>query len=164
MIAVMPRLVSEEPRTHLLLVGNGDHEPALRDQALRLRLESAVTFVGAVPHERLCPYYACADVHVLPSHTEGLGQVILEAIACNVPSVGSLVGGIPELLGEVGGALFPPGDTEGLRLAVRKALDGDVRVDPDRRQSILARFSCENAGRILLETYRDALAECGNAR
>lgn len=162
LVSVMPKVLTGEPRAHLLIAGNGDYEPALRELVRKLGLDAAVTFIGAVAHDRLCPLYNAGEAHVLPSYTEGLPQVILEALACNTPSIGSRVGGIPELLGEAGGRCFDAGNREQLLEAVGDALCGAVKIVPAAREAILARFSLENTGRILFNTYREALGLKGD--
>jgi glycosyltransferase involved in cell wall biosynthesis len=82
----------------------------------------AVTFLGAVPHEELPSWMAAADVLVLPSRREGLGLVLLEAMACGTPCVASRVGGIPEILGEDCGELVEPDDPGSLANAIATVL------------------------------------------
>jgi glycosyltransferase involved in cell wall biosynthesis len=159
LLAVMPRLAAEEPRLHLLIVGSGEYESALRDRAKQLHVEEVVTFVGPVTSERLPPFYNSAAVHVLPSYQEGLSQVLLEALACNVPSVGTTVGGTPELLGDGVGLLVPPADQEKLAQAIRQVLAGRFSMNPDARSRILKRQSVEHAGQVLRDTYADVLQE-----
>src|SRR5262249_31365645 len=67
-------------------------------------------------------WYRAADVLVLPSFSEGVPCVLLEAAACGTPFVASHVGGIPEIahLGE--GQLVPPGDATGLARAIDRVL------------------------------------------
>src|SRR5262249_51981196 len=69
---------------------------------------------GVVPHDRLPDWYRAADLTVLPSHSEGVPNVLREALACGTPFVASRVGGIPELAGEPWGRLVRPGDAADL--------------------------------------------------
>jgi glycosyltransferase involved in cell wall biosynthesis len=89
-----------------------------------------VIFAGAV--KNTAPYYAMADVLVLPSHREGLPTVVLEAQAAGKPVVGASVTGIVDLIvdGETG-LLFPVGDAAALagalaRMITDKALAGKL--------------------------------------
>ena len=74
-------------------------------------------------YEEIPKYMKAADVFVLPSVSEGLGVVLLEAMACGVPIVASKVGGAPDLISdEHNGLLFKSGDVKGLSEALIKIL------------------------------------------
>jgi teichuronic acid biosynthesis glycosyltransferase TuaC len=108
----------------IMLIGDGCLRRELADAALvrggRIRL------VGSVDHAQIPLHMAASDVIVLPSHSEGLGQVLVEAGAMGVPVVGSAVGGIPELLAHNGGWLCEPRSPESLASAIAQSL-----ADPD---------------------------------
>ncbi len=107
----------------LLLIGNG---------ALRAQLDgqpipgSSVRVVDDLSHEQMARGYAQLDVLVLPSHTtaswkEQFGRVIVEALWCGVPVVGSDSGEIPWLIELTGGGLvFPEGDSDALAGQLRR--------------------------------------------
>jgi glycosyltransferase involved in cell wall biosynthesis len=83
-----------------------------------LQMGNRVKVATAVPHENFPDYFACLDVMVLPSLTtptwkEQFGRVLVEAMACGVPVIGSSSGAIPEVLGEAG-LIFPEGDENAL--------------------------------------------------
>jgi len=109
----------------LLIAGDG---PA-RDE-LASRLGADATFLGAVPYEDIPAVYHAMDAFVLPSHTEGLPRVVLEAQATGTPVVATRVGGVPEVIddGETG-LLVDPRDPAGLSDAIdRLAADRDERA------------------------------------
>ena len=84
---------------HVDLVGDGPCRVALLAQAERLGLAGSVTFHGHVAgRDRVNALLDTADLFVLPSATEGLPRAMLEAMSRGVPSIGSRVGGIPELV------------------------------------------------------------------
>lgn len=80
----------------LLVVGDGPELKALEATCHDLNLADRVSFLGQ--QEDVSCYYAIADVFVLPSHSEGSPNVLLEAMDAGVPIVATLVGGIPEIV------------------------------------------------------------------
>lgn len=87
-----------------LIAGTGRHEEQLRELAKELGIREQVAFLGYVPDEELPMLYSSADVFVLPSRYEGFGLVLLEAMACGTPVIGTDAGGIPTAIrdGETG--------------------------------------------------------------
>lgn len=81
----------------LHLVGEGQLKWPLQQLALALKLNERVIFHGSKVQEQLSDWYRAADVFVLPSRSEGLPSVLLEAANCGTPWVASRVGGIPEI-------------------------------------------------------------------
>jgi glycosyltransferase involved in cell wall biosynthesis len=97
------------------------------------------------------------DVLVLPSRTgqywkEQFGRVLVEAMACGVPVIGSSSGAIPAVIGEAG-LVVPEGDIQGFRDALLK-----LRIDPGLRQQLivkgLSRVLKEYAIPVVAERYR----------
>jgi glycosyltransferase involved in cell wall biosynthesis len=116
----------------LLLLGNGELREQLEGQPIP---GSQVRVLDGLSHDGMAAGYGQLDVLVLPSHTtptwkEQFGRVIIEALWCGVPVVGSDSGEIPWLIGLTGGGLvFPEGDSAALsdRLA-------QLRQDPELRR------------------------------
>lgn len=113
------------------LVGQGPQGDALRALVRRLGLEGTVGFRGSMPQAELADWYRAADVFVLPSHSEGVPNVLLEAMACHTPYVATNVGGIPEIHVPEVGRLVPPNDPAGLAEVLAEELAGPAR-DPHR--------------------------------
>jgi len=107
----------------LVLVGAGKEREALAQLAIRERVEHRVSFVGALPQTGVADWLAAADVLCLASRSEGMPNVIVEALASGVPVVASRVGGIPEVVVDGrNGRLVPPDDPAKLAGAVVDAL------------------------------------------
>ncbi|MDA5193583.1 glycosyltransferase family 4 protein [Alphaproteobacteria bacterium LMG 31809] len=86
------------PDVTLLLAGTGEDEGMLRKLAADLGVADRVRFLGAVAHHDLADYYNAADILVLASSREGMANVLLEAIACGTPIVGSPIPGMDEVV------------------------------------------------------------------
>ena len=112
------------PRARLLLVGEGALEGRLRSAATRLGVAADVVFAGAKSLSALPAYYASADVFALPSSFDNSPNVLLEAMACELPVVATRVGGVPRYVtdGE-NGLLVEPGQPAALASALARLLD-----------------------------------------
>ena len=109
---------------HLVVVGEGDDLPRLRELASDGGVADSVHFLGRLGAEELAACYANADVFALPSSGEGFGLVFLEAMAFAKPIVGSACGGTTDLVGHgVNGLLVPPGDIPKLADALQSLLE-----------------------------------------
>jgi len=127
----------------LLMIGNGELRSQLEGQPLP---GSAVKVLDGLTHAEMAGGYSQLDVLVLPSHTtptwkEQFGRVIVEALWCGVPVVGSDSGEIPWLIELTGGGLvFPEGDREALAAQLRR-----LREEPALREQLAS------AGRATVE-------------
>ncbi len=106
----------------LNIVGAGPMQSQLQAQARSLRVAESVRFHGPLPQQDLVRWYRAADLFVLPSRSEGVPNVLLEASACGTPWVATNVGGIPEIsnIGEC--SLVPPEEPRALCDAIRNML------------------------------------------
>ena len=148
LIRAMVDLRDVRPKCHLVIVGDGVERAALE----RMCIGNDVTFVGFQPDVR--PYYCMADAVVLPSHSEGSPNVLLEAMAAGCSIVATEVGGIPEVVrdGETA-VLVRPGSPQALARAISGVLN-----DPEgaRRRGARAREVAE--AEYSPEAYRRAMA------
>ncbi|WP_404368064.1 TIGR04063 family PEP-CTERM/XrtA system glycosyltransferase [Sphingomonas sp. MMS24-J45] len=136
LIAAMPLLVAQRPAAHLVLVGGGPMEEALRAQAAASPVAQHIHFIGRVPHTDVERYYSIVDILAYPRKHMRLTDLVtplkpLEAMAQRRLVAASDVGGHRELIrdGDTG-TLFPPDDPAGMAralaalLADRDAWDG----------------------------------------
>jgi glycosyltransferase involved in cell wall biosynthesis len=120
------RVVAQRPDAELVIAGDGMHARKLH--AAAKDLGASVRFVGHVGRDRLRDLIDEASFVVLPSRSEGLGRIVLEAYARNRPVLGTNVGGIPELVQAAWtGELVEAGDAEALADAIRRLF-----ADPSR--------------------------------
>ncbi|MCZ6677022.1 MAG: glycosyltransferase family 4 protein [Candidatus Poribacteria bacterium] len=100
-------VVREFPNAAFVLVGSGELRDTLIAQAKELQIDQQTYFLGQ--RDDIPEILSTFDLFVLPSHNEGLGRVLLEAMAVGKPIVGTTVGGIPEIVEDgVTGFLVPP--------------------------------------------------------
>ncbi len=112
----------EVPDWKLKIVGpiNDEYRQKLQSECLC----DDVEFLGEMPHHLAMENLKNAGLLVLPSHSEGFPNVILEAMALKVPVVATKVGSIPEMINEKG-ILVEPKDVDGLKKALRDAIQDD---------------------------------------
>jgi len=108
----------------LWLIGNGPDRPVLESLSQELGIEERVRWIEPVSSEKMAEILARVDVVVLPSCTtrvwkEQFGRILVEAMACKVPVVGSDSGAIPEVVGDAG-LIFPEGDAAALAECLRR--------------------------------------------
>ena len=109
------------PDATLVVVGDGPLQSELA--SLTGSLAERVRLIARQPLERVPAYMAAADVLVLPSHSEGTPNVVLEALASGRRVVATAVGGVPDLITSHSlGTLVPPRDPDALADALRIAL------------------------------------------
>jgi glycosyltransferase involved in cell wall biosynthesis len=117
------RLSGQRPEARLAVAGTGPQVPDLKALAAQRGCADKVRFVGRLPHEAVIRWFGAADLLCLPSHAEGVPNVVLEAMACGRPVVATDVGGIPEVLPSFAGTMVPPRDVDALEAALQRALD-----------------------------------------
>jgi teichuronic acid biosynthesis glycosyltransferase TuaC len=107
----------------LVLVGEGQLRGELQQLAQTLGIAAEVRFVGGVPQSQVASWIGAANLVCLPSHSEGMPNVVVESLASAVPVVATAVGGIPDIIvdGE-NGYLTQPGDADALAAVLRRAL------------------------------------------
>jgi rhamnosyl/mannosyltransferase len=131
-----------------VIAGDGPLREELERETRQRALQDRVHWLGDVHNDDLRPFYAAADVFVLPSiaRSEAFGIVQIEAMASGVPVVNtSLDSGVPEVSQDgITGLTVPPGDASALAKAINRLLsDPDLRGVLGRagRKRALAEFS-----------------------
>ena len=150
-------------RARLIIVGEGPLDNMLHDLVDRLGLSDSVLFTGF--QMDVAAIISSFDVAVLPSYFEGMGRVLLEAMAMEKPVVASRVGGIPDLVKDnVNGLLITPGDVKGLADALKKLLN-DKRLanimGRDGRKRITDKYSADAMVRSISNIYIECLKRKG---
>jgi len=119
--------VAERIPARLMMIGDGPDRSEAEWLAKRLGVGERVCFLGK--QDAVNELLPLADLMLMPSEMESFGLAALEAMACEVPAIATLVGGIPELI-EHGhnGLLFPVGDTEAMAQAAVDLLSDGARL------------------------------------
>jgi glycosyltransferase involved in cell wall biosynthesis len=157
LLRAFDRVRKDVPGATLDLVGEGSGAAALRAEADRLGLGSAVRWLGVLPNARVRELMEEADVLCLPSRREGFPLVLLEALAAGVPAVATAVGGIPEIISRPElGEVVPPGDAEALGAALVRALGSSWDREALRREA--RRYDWGGIAEEYLGVYREAIA------
>jgi phosphatidylinositol alpha-1,6-mannosyltransferase len=126
LVKAVPAIVRQHPDAALLLVGDGDERARLEATAGDLGIRERIHFLGEVPHPETAKYLRLADVFVRPSLSEGLGSAFLEAMACDVPIIGTPAGGIVDFLDDGETGLFcRPHDPKSVAAAVCRLLENE---------------------------------------
>ena len=118
-------LIMKKLPARLVFVGDGPDRHKAEEEARRLGIEGRVLFLGK--QESVAELLSAADLFLLPSESESFGLSALEALACEVPVVGTRCGGLLELLDEETGRMLPVGDYEGMADAALEIL-GDEEL------------------------------------
>lgn len=156
LIDAMPLVLREVPDAHLVIFGEGELRPVLEKQVKHLALEKHVLLPGF--REDVLSLMKSADLLVMSSITEGLGSAVLDAMAMELPVVGTRAGGIPEAVvpGETG-EVVEPGDARELADAIVKLLKDPVRrraYGEAGRQRVAKQFDVEHLVSDTIAAYR----------
>jgi glycosyltransferase involved in cell wall biosynthesis len=148
------------------LLGSGPDQTRLAELAQRLQIADRVRFLPWRPSAQTVDYYRSLDLLVLPSRSrsnwkEQFGRVLVDAMACGVPVIGSTCGEIPNVIGDAG-LIFPEGDAAALHDHLR-TLQHDAALRRDLalrgRQRVLDRFTQEQIARQTYEVYCAVMRE-----
>ncbi len=154
------------PEFSLVLIGGGPLRSKISKLTQRSTVKPPIAVIRHVPHHQMPAYLNALDVLVLPSRTtprwkEQFGRVIIEALACGVPVIGSDSGHIPHLINDTGGGvIFPEGDIEALAESIEELLSnpGQREALAQRgRQAVLEKYTW----RRVAQRLADVLLEIG---
>lgn len=145
----------------LVIAGRGKFPTALKQLQAELGLVGRVEVRENVPEAELPELYAGAAVFLLSSDEEGLGLVLLEAMACGTPVVSTDCGGPAEIVVPGTGHLVPVGDVEGLAARTVELLSNEeslAAAGQAARRRMEDHFSLERTGNRFIEVYQELLS------
>lgn len=146
------------PRSHLVIVGDGPEAAKLKALVQSYQLSERVEFLGF--RKDIPELLGACDVFCLPSLSEGLPNVLLEAMACGRPVVASALGGCQAAVDPETGVLVPPGQAQPLAHALITLLFDRVRgqlMGQAGRHRIVQEFSASRIVRLTKQLYRHLL-------
>ena len=148
------------PDVRFLIVGDGELRAELESVARELDLNDNLIFTGF--RKDVPSFLAAFDIFAFPSHMEGLGTSILDAMAFAKPVVSTTAGGIPEIVSDgINGLLVPPKDPEAFTTALIKLIENKElrqRFGRAGRNIVEDHFSIDKLVEGTLDFYTDLLA------
>lgn len=163
-VDLLLRAAAGEEQWSVVVIGAGPDAPRLQRMAQALGIRERVRFTGPVSQDALPRYLSSLDVLVLPSIStprwvEQFGRVLVEAMACEVPVVGSSSGEIPRVIADAG-LVFPEGDVPALHRCLAR-----LQSDPSLAGALAARglarvrehFTWERVAQLTRAAYLEAL-------
>ena len=145
-LRAMSLLLKDFPGVRLMFAGDGPYRPSIEEEIRRLGLGGQVIFTGH--RDDIEDVIAAFDIAVMASYeSEGIPQFALQAMAAGKPMVGTLSGGIPEVIQDgVTGLLVPPKDPEAMAAAFEKLLSTEGlagKMGVAAREAVKNNFSFE---------------------
>lgn len=162
----------QEKKWKCLLLGRGELQATLWEIATALGIKERLIFVESVPHNYVQKYINLMNTLVLPSETtykfktltsvgwkEQFGHVLIEAMACKVPVIGSDSGEIPNVIGDVG-LVFPEGNIEELRNCLMQLMEQKELAESlgeKGYKKAMSQYTNKSLARQLLSFYQELL-------
>jgi len=154
----------------LLIVGDGPEKPEMERKLAEYGLLGRCEFTGAIPYEETPEYFQKLDVLVVPTKTtnkirEQFGRVIVEAMACQIPVIGSTCGAIPEVIADAG-LVFPENDSKALAEQIRRIMKDENlrrRLAQAGRKRVEKHYTWERVAEKIFAAYTDVLPWAGSA-
>lgn len=159
MLEALPVVLTAVPDAHYLIVGDGDYRATLEAQVADLGLGERVCFAGQ--RQEVADLLAASDLFVLPTLTDALPTVLMEAMALRLPLLATAVGGVPEMVENgLNGLLVSPGAADQLaQAAIGLLQDGARRRDMGKNGRLLVeqKFNIQRQAAELATLYRTLL-------
>ena len=144
----------------LFLIGSGPYKKKILETSGILDINDRLQMPGDVPSDKIPLYLNCLDCFVLPSLTrpnwkEQFGRVLIEAMSCGVPVIGSDSGEIPNVIGDAG-LIFNEGDADDLLRKMEIILNDQILKEQYRRRGrsrVIEHFTQKHIAEQTLKVY-----------
>jgi len=157
-VRAIPEILKERNDMEFLICGDGQLRDEIEKYISEKNLNDKVKLAGWIPHEKLPDYLNESKLLVLPSYTEGLPNIMLEAMACGTPVLATPVGAIPDVIkDEETGFIMKDNSPECIARNVIRALNHSnlEQVAQNARALVEKEFTFEKA----VERYREILSK-----
>lgn len=149
-------LILKNKQSRAIIIGSGDLEDEIKEILVNNIIQNKVEFVGWIENKELPRYLNDIKIVVVPSYSEGLPNIVLEAMACGCTVVSTSVGGIPEVIKDgVTGFIMGNNSPECIAENVMRALEHPNldEIVKNARELIEKKFTYEAA----VERYKEVL-------
>lgn len=156
LLEAIPRVLARKSDVEFVIGGDGQLKGKVEKYLDEENLDSKARFVGWIPHDELPKYLNNLKLLILPSYTEGLPNIILEAMACGTPVLATPVGGIPDVIkdGETGFIMENNSPECIARNVIRALSHPDLgKIAKNARALVEKEYTYEKA----VERYREVL-------
>lgn len=148
------------PEYLIYAIGKCDPATGFQAKVKQLGLQDQITFAGFIDNKQLPSYFRAADVFVLPStsNSEGFGLVLLEAMACGIPTITTTAIGSASWLAEHRVCtLVPPSDPHALAAAIKAAITRPSQPQLARSLKFINNFTAKRMADQTLQLYKSLL-------
>jgi glycosyltransferase involved in cell wall biosynthesis len=169
LIQAMPMILSAQPKTVLLIAGNGPEKNSLQNLTHKLGVQESIQFIGEIEWQDVPDYLALTDVFAVPSihdehgNLDGLPTTILEAMASGCPIVATDVAGIPLVIQhEYNGLLVPEAQPEALANAIIMLLNNPdlaLRYGLISRNRVIGELNWQQIAKHFEKFYQTSISQ-----
>ncbi len=153
-------LAQSDQEVELMIVGDGPDKQNIIDLSNQLNLTEKVTFLPNIPHPQVASCMQSSDAFILFSNYEGLPCVLLEAMACGLPTIATETGGIADWVHSETGILIPPHDELALLSAMQQMIQNSPTFDRNLISSLVhQKCSYPTIAAQILEIYQEVLIQ-----
>ena len=161
LIKAIPAVINSNPDFRLIIIGEGNEEINLKNLVKSLDLDNFVIFLGQINQDSVKEWLQKSKLFILPSIEEGQGVVLVEALACGTPCIGSNVGGIPDVISDDVGTLVPPENPKALSEAILFYLNNEevwLKKSKNSRLRATQYFDWDVVGIRIVQLYYEVLS------
>lgn len=160
LIAAFAKLMLPMNEWELCIIGNGKEKNSLQKQIHSAKLEGNIRLVGRKNKVEIANILSQSNIFVLPSRGENFSVAVLEALACGLPVIASICGGIRECIEDFNGLLFPVDDVDALADAIKYMFEHYDQYDRKRiAEDCKNRFSPKVIAQQLTHVFEQTIEE-----